>query len=109
MAVSTNVKTIMDMFFFSDTACTTKEREFVDVDALMDKQDQLRSSLHTSNAQGGTVKPIKSNEGGYQCDGRTRCSQMTSCEEATFFINNCPDTKMDGNNDGVPCEKQWCN
>jgi len=44
----------------------------------------------------------------YQCDGRQYCSQMTSCEEATFFINNCPNTKMDGDNDGVPCEKQWC-
>jgi len=45
----------------------------------------------------------------YECDGRVYCSQMTSCEEATFFIENCPGTKMDGNNDGVPCEKQWCN
>lgn len=44
----------------------------------------------------------------FHCDGRTYCSQMTSCEEATFFINNCPNTKMDGNRDGVPCEKQWC-
>lgn len=45
----------------------------------------------------------------YVCDGRQYCSQMTSCEEATFFLENCPDTKMDGNNDGVPCERQWCN
>ena len=44
----------------------------------------------------------------YRCDGRTYCSQMTSCEEATWFLKNCPDTKMDGNNDGIPCEKQWC-
>ena len=44
----------------------------------------------------------------YRCDGRTYCSQMTSCSEAKFFLNNCPDTKMDGNNDGVPCEQQWC-
>lgn len=44
----------------------------------------------------------------FKCDGRTRCSEMTSCEEATFFINNCPGVQMDGNNDGVPCEKQWC-
>jgi predicted negative regulator of RcsB-dependent stress response len=44
----------------------------------------------------------------FACDGRTRCSQMTSCEEATFFLKNCPGTKMDGNNDGVPCEQQWC-
>ncbi|QSA95786.1 excalibur calcium-binding domain-containing protein [Methylococcus sp. EFPC2] len=44
----------------------------------------------------------------YTCDGRTYCSQMTSCEEAVFFLKNCPDVNMDGNNDGVPCEKQWC-
>ncbi|MDP3464593.1 MAG: excalibur calcium-binding domain-containing protein [Sulfuricurvum sp.] len=45
---------------------------------------------------------------GFQCDGRMHCSQMRSCEEATFFLNHCPNTKMDGNNDGIPCEKQWC-
>ena len=45
----------------------------------------------------------------YTCDGRTRCTQMTSCAEATYFIQHCPNTQMDGNNDGVPCERQWCN
>jgi cold shock CspA family protein len=44
----------------------------------------------------------------YRCDGRTSCSQMTSCSEAKFFLQNCPGTKMDGNHDGVPCEQQWC-
>ena len=44
----------------------------------------------------------------FSCDGRTHCSQMTSCDEAMFFIKNCPNTQMDGNGDGVPCEKQWC-
>ena len=51
------------------------------------------------------------NSGGatFRCDGRIYCSQMTSCAEATYFLSNCPGTKMDGNGDGVPCEKQWCN
>ena len=48
-------------------------------------------------------------ESNYSCDGRQHCSQMSSCEEATFFIENCPSTKMDGDHDGVPCERQWCN
>ena len=43
-----------------------------------------------------------------RCDGRTRCRQMTSCEEATYFLKNCPGTVMDGDHDGVPCEDQWC-
>ncbi|MEJ5029051.1 excalibur calcium-binding domain-containing protein [Comamonas sp. MYb69] len=34
---------------------------------------------------------------------------MTSCKEAKFFLKNCPDTKMDGDNDGIPCERQLCN
>lgn len=45
---------------------------------------------------------------GFRCDGRKSCSQMGSCAEATFFLKNCPGVKMDGNGDGVPCEKQWC-
>ena len=44
----------------------------------------------------------------FRCDGRTHCSEMTSCTEAKFFLKNCPGTQMDGNNDGVPCEQQWC-
>jgi len=44
----------------------------------------------------------------FKCDGRTYCSQMTSCDEAMFFLRNCPGVKMDGEGDGIPCEKQWC-
>lgn len=44
----------------------------------------------------------------FRCDGRQYCSQMTSCEEAKYFLAHCSDVKMDGNGDGVPCEKQWC-
>mgnify|MGYP001275810938 CR=1 FL=1 len=44
----------------------------------------------------------------FRCDGRNMCSQMTSCREATLFLQNCPGMKLDGNGDGVPCEQQWC-
>lgn len=55
------------------------------------------------------AKPeIQETSPAYRCDGRTYCSQMTSCAEATFFLRNCPSVQMDGNNDGVPCEQQWC-
>ncbi len=53
--------------------------------------------------------PAKSSTRSFRCDGRTHCSHMTSCAEATYFINHCPGTKMDGDGDGVPCERQWCN
>ncbi len=41
----------------------------------------------------------------FQCDGRQHCSQMRSRAEAEFFVANCPNTKMDGDHDGVPCER----
>lgn len=40
----------------------------------------------------------------FQCDGRVHCSQMNSRAEAEFFTRHCPDTKMDGDRDGEPCE-----
>lgn len=40
----------------------------------------------------------------FSCDGRTMCSQMNSKEEAEYFTKNCPNTKMDGDFDGIPCE-----
>jgi cold shock CspA family protein len=57
----------------------------------------------------GTLNYNTSNSSRYTCAGKTHCNQMTSCEEATFYQQNCTGTIMDGDRDGVPCEKQWCN
>jgi cold shock CspA family protein len=62
-----------------------------------------------NEAVSGEPQTSKSNSQQFKCDGRTQCSQMTSCEEAVYFLQNCPDTQMDGDNDGKPCEQQWCN
>ena len=61
------------------------------------------SSIPAAMSSGGAEEVSR-----FQCDGRTYCSQMTSCAEATFFIRNCSNTEMDGDGDGVPCESQWC-
>lgn len=55
-----------------------------------------------------TSAPSAASVAGFQCDGRTMCSQMHSCAEARYFLKHCPGTQMDGNNDGEPCEQQWC-
>lgn len=44
----------------------------------------------------------------FQCDGRTQCGEMSSCEEAKFFLKHCPNTQMDGDLNGIPCEKNVC-
>lgn len=40
----------------------------------------------------------------YQCDGRRYCTEMNSLEEARYFVVHCPNTQMDGDHDGEPCE-----
>ncbi|WP_420001954.1 excalibur calcium-binding domain-containing protein [Acinetobacter sp. LF10] len=65
-------------------------------------QPIIQKMLKIANTQA-----VNSNPNHFQCDGRTHCSQMRSYEEAVFFLRNCPDTEMDGNNDGEPCERQF--
>lgn len=79
------------------------------------QQQQHKSAARLSEAEGFStgqavapaMEPVEQPPK-YQCDGRVYCSQMTSCEEATWFLQHCSGTKMDGEGDGVPCESQWC-
>ncbi len=74
---------------------------------------EIKLSQKTENAlQASTSVPVMNNQSQqltanqtqFKCDGRQHCSQMRSREEAEFFVRNCPNTKMDGDNDGEPCE-----
>jgi cold shock CspA family protein len=70
------------------------------------KIDRLHVGESATSKEGeATFDPTPSQ---YHCDGRTHCTQMKSCSEAKYFLENCPGTQMDGNNDGTPCEQQWC-
>lgn len=62
-------------------------------------QPVIQETLKIANTQA-----VSSNPNHFQCDGRTHCSQMRSLEEARWFVRNCPDTKMDSDHDGEPCE-----
>jgi len=63
--------------------------------------------VESQTAQRTQVVPISNNQS-FQCTGKTRCTEMSSCEEAKFYLNNCPGTIADGDSDGIPCEDQWC-
>ncbi len=40
----------------------------------------------------------------YECGTKTTCGAMSSCEEATYFLQQCGVTRLDADKDGVPCE-----
>ncbi|MBA6390618.1 excalibur calcium-binding domain-containing protein [Colwellia sp. BRX10-3] len=52
-------------------------------------------------------QPVINTQSQFSCDGRQHCSEMSSYEEAKYFLQNCPNTKMDGDGDGIPCERQF--
>lgn len=70
----------------------------------------LAPTLSPSHRESSTLASVQAPmaSSSYQCDGRRYCSQMNSCEEAKYFLRNCPSTEMDGDHDGIPCESQWC-
>ena len=70
--------------------------------------EALRSAPQGLMSPAETGDPPITTAPAFQCDGRTHCSQMTSCSEAKQFLKNCPGMEMDGDGDGIPCEQQWC-
>ena len=107
---------------YSDAACSTKggrlaievspEQKASQSTFFFVATEKIKSFIKrfSKDRTTGSELPINGSSAKlhYQCDGRIYCSQMASCAEATFFINNCSGTKMDGDNDGIPCESQWC-
>ncbi|MCK7608196.1 cold shock domain-containing protein [Acinetobacter portensis] len=72
-----------------------------DIVPLPEKEERRVQSVYIERQ-----KAVEKNQS-FSCDGRTHCSQMRSYEEAVYFLRHCPNVKMDGNNDGVPCERQF--
>lgn len=70
----------------------------------INKSQTTRNTTHLTPAvvENSVSAPVAQSQ--YSCQGKTYCSQMSSCEEAQFYQSNCSGTKMDGDGDGVPCE-----
>lgn len=78
---------------------------------ICEKLEPIEGSLTVISSETRTERESRYNSdrqnsgiSSFRCDGRVYCSQMTSRAEAEFFIRNCPNTKMDGDRDGIPCE-----
>ncbi len=83
------------------------KQSFIEETQIADRRsDRNPAPIHLSVSEQRIATPTANNN--FHCDGRIHCTQMTSCEEATWFLRNCPGTKMDGDNDGIPCERGPC-
>ncbi|CAA6803013.1 MAG: Unknown protein [uncultured Sulfurovum sp.] len=98
---------------------TVQKYSDIDMDSydhLLYKHDTTKTKVHrepsTKIIKSTTVLPYKIKSTGkksnsFKCDHREYCSQMTSYAEAKFFNKYCKNSKMDGDYDGIPCERQF--
>lgn len=85
-----------------------QEAKAVDAAALASTNSALPLVAPGDDRVAANDLPVRATQAVFQCEDKHYCSEMRSCEEAKFYLNNCPNPKMDGNHDGVPCEQQWC-
>lgn len=79
-----------------------EREEWLDAVNSRGRTNAKHKSTDTQKSDHSSVSSTSKNE--FKCDGRQYCSQMTSLSEAEFFVKFCPNTKMDGDHDGIPCE-----
>lgn len=48
--------------------------------------------------------PVFDRGSDFSCETRKTCGMMRSCDEAMFHLRQCGNSRLDGDNDGVPCE-----
>ncbi|WP_166424282.1 excalibur calcium-binding domain-containing protein [Paraglaciecola sp. 20A4] len=92
------------LFFATIQIIPTLNAQSNQGDLLTQSAQQM---IQTKNPAQSVNKPARKSAPmimNFRCDGRQYCSQMTSRAEAEYFLQHCPDTRMDGDNDGIPCE-----
>ena len=52
-----------------------------------------------------SVEPTVLLDNDVACGNKRYCKEMTSCDEAKFYLSQCELSPLDGDADGVPCEK----
>lgn len=50
------------------------------------------------------AKSKKASAEQFSCDDTKYCKEMRSCAEAKYHLNECGESRLDRDGDGVPCE-----
>ena len=50
------------------------------------------------------VQETNASDQEFTCGSKRYCKEMSSCEEARFYLEECGLSRLDGDEDGIPCE-----
>ncbi len=69
-------------------------------------QSPTKKASRTNDRSQAALAPARpSSTGSFTCSGKRVCREMSSCAEAQFYLSQCGLSRLDGDGDGVPCEK----
>lgn len=87
-----------ELGLWAPDACVTPTQEAIYIPPTSAPAPQV----FTQQAVEPTQPPAQSS--GFTCSGKTKCGDMVSCEEARFYLTQCGVSRLDGDDDGTPCE-----
>ncbi|MCY7295592.1 cold shock domain-containing protein [Alteromonas sp. a30] len=89
------------------TQAPQESEDYLSVNSGVNNQPRPSLAPQFSNQDASSYRAQQNSQ--FRCEGKQYCSDMNSCEEALFYLNHCPNVKIDGDNDGKPCERRLCN
>ena len=94
------------LIHLEEAARQTKIGLWVDANAMAPwdyrhggKQKGVKQSLTAP------IEPNTHRDNNATCGSKKYCKEMTSCEEAKFYLTQCGLSRLDVDGDGLPCEK----
>ena len=72
---------------------------------IMAPWDWRHADKFASQTTGIKDNTLNQSPSGFSCRGKRYCREMGSCAEAKFYLRECGLSRLDGDGDGVPCEK----
>ncbi len=69
-----------------------------------EEADEPRDPSSSEAVSADTMEDNTPEDADCPCGTKTTCSEMDSCEEATCYLIQCGLTRLDRDNDGIPCE-----
>ncbi len=83
-----------------------EEFKLVETEATLNKKGLWADEACLVVATPTAVPQVKGVESGgsYSCGTKTKCTEMSTCAEARYFLTTCGLSRLDGDSDGTPCE-----
>lgn len=77
----------------------------LEADQIVPPWEWRRSIKGPTQSQDVQPEKPQASSSHFICGGKRYCREMSHCDEAKFYLRQCGLSRIDGDGDGIPCEK----